>query len=208
MPPRKKFTRKRFKRRSARGGIARKAMAGVRFLRSIVNVEKHFFGTSGAAVAPTVAGVVYPVDNLLQGDVYNSRSGNSILVKSFYMMFDCVGAGTNQLYRLIIFIDKENRGALPAVTDVLETATSTSPMNHINGKRFKVLRDARMNVSLTNQQVIQRKWFIKLNHHVRYNDGNTGTVTDFREGHIFWLFLSDTTTGFYAYNTRIRYIDN
>lgn len=211
--PRKKFMRRRFKRSKKSGfgstivNVAKKAYKGFKFLKSIVNTEKHFFDTSLGQTNTAVAGAIYATDYMQQGDAFNNRAGNSCLIKSFQVRFQLTTATANNT-RIIILLDKENRAATPAVTDVLETASLQSPINHTNGHRFIILRDKIYNVNAAGQIYVNPKFYIKCNHHARYNDGNAGSSADFRENHIYFIVISDTTTGVYTYYTRIRFIDN
>lgn len=217
MPFKKKFGRRRFKKRKAGGWrnmklgtVANKAYSGYKFLRSIVNVEKHFFDSNFSGTLGT-AGGSFSADFLTQGDAYNNRAGNSILVKSLFITFALtVGATSPQVVRIVVYLDRENRAATPATLDVLESNTVEAPINHTNGSRFKILRDFRIHLNTTNHPTATPKCFIKLNHHAKYNDGNTGTSADFRENHLYYLMLcSNNSLGpTFATYSRLRYIDN
>lgn len=199
--------------------LASKAYQGMKYLKSIINTEKKFYDTTIAGTLAT-AGIVYVLDNLTQGTTYNTRIGNSVLAKLMYIQMQ-FKAGSAVAFtppfnpcqiRVILFCDLENRSATPAVTDLLEAASVTSPLLHTNTKRFVVKRDMRYVISDNTPNIFKKMYVPLQDHHIKWNDGNAGTSADFKENHLFLLVIADNITGTVAPNTnistRLRFIDN
>jgi len=105
---------------------------------------KKYTAYNGAST--TSAGVVTPITvNIPQGDNISNRSGDQIRVVRFDLVVEANlnALATVERVRVIFFIDHFNLGSTPAVTDVLDTATTQSFYNYMNDQahRFKVLYD-------------------------------------------------------------------
>lgn len=200
---------------SRAGGVAYRAYQGVKYLKSIVNVEKKFndLGSSGNMQPLASAATVDWLTNIAQGTDYNKRDGISVKPASLFLrgtieLQGTAPVGTN--VRHVLVLDKEGLGTAPTVTDLFEdTSYFVSPLNHINGKRFKVLMDRITSVSPQGPQSVHWKKFLKLNHHTRWSNTTTGT----REGHLYMFSFADqysagVSAAVSTYYSRLRFIDN
>lgn len=207
---RRKFTR-RPRKSSGWAGVAQKALKVAKFVRTLVNVERKFCDTSQIGLLVNISGGVIPLSLIGQGSDYNQRNGNSVKLTSMYMRayFDISTSQPWTQIRTLVFRDMEGRGSLPAVTDVLETANVTSPLNHLNGSRFKILFDKFQGFSNQGTNTQHFKIFRKLNTHLKFQ-GTTAAQASLDEGAIYVLFISDQATNIPAvtYYSRLRYIDN
>jgi len=194
------------------GSVASTAMTALKVARGVaalVNAEKKYFDTSQSASIVNT-GSIYPLTNMAQGTTYNTRDGNSIKLTSLLIRLRTImnTASNEATVRFIVFIDKEyNNISTIQVTDVLENADYLNPVNHTNGKRFKILYDKYHVMSVTGTQGQYKRIFLKLNHHAKYADNST---TNQREGNMFVLAISDQATNQpgLAYYSRIRFLDN
>lgn len=204
------------------GSVAYKAFKVAKTVASLVNVEYKLYDVPNVSITSSLfsnTGSVGVYTTMAQGNNYNERNGNSILPKSFHYNLSIYNNATNYaICRIIFFRDMEPRQATPAVTDVLETATPQSPLNHINGSRFRVLKDMKFTTDAVNHLSYFKTGTItfnkpgkRVNHdHIRFIGTGAG-IANADEGHIFVLFISDQITA-NAPNcvlyTRLRYIDN
>lgn len=186
------------------------AYKGYRYLKGLINVEEKIFDSTGAGLTTAVAGAVFSVDNLTQGDTFNTREGNSIKVKSWQLNLDFLTTtSTGSVVRIIAYLDKENRAATPAVTDVLEAASVVSPVNHTNLHRFTIISDKRFTMVGGQDTAVKIvNDYSQHQHHARYNDGNAGTSADYRENHLFFIVIATTANIGYNYYSRLEFIDN
>lgn len=194
-------------------GMARKAYKGFKYLKSVLNVEhKTYDRYDNTNISPNNSGIVYCLTNIAQGVAEGERVGNSILAKS--VKFDAVvkqnSAQTAPVsLRLILFRDREgNNGSVPAVLDVLKSATVNSEFVTVNRDRFQILADKKFSLPVVAQaQDKMIKIYRKLRHHVKYTGSGT---TDYDEGQIWILALSDqgSNNPNWYMSSRFRYIDN
>lgn len=171
--------------------------------------EVKFFDYSQLNQNPGATAVIYPLTGVVQNDGYNNREGNRITSRSLLFRLnaikDNVPAATAM--RAMIVQDKECAAATPNTADILENAGNyLSPLNHVGGKRFKVLHDCYITLTASNNMKTVQK-FIKLKDTViRYQD-QFGTTP--RENNLFLILISDNAVNppgcdFYS---RLRFTD-
>ena len=191
--------------------VANKALTLANKVKRLINVE---FKTHDIAntFAVSSAGVINTLSFIDQGSDDNERDGNKIRAKSFlfraYGEHDSAGEPA-QLIRVIIFRDNMQRGAVPAVTDVLETANVLSPLNKDGDGRFTVLHDRMITVTSDKSQAFTKK-YRAIDFHLNYT-GTTGIAANMGPGNIYLLAVSNEPSANYpdlVFNFRLRYIDN
>lgn len=179
--------------------------------------------TAQAVYALDSTGTVALLNGVAQGADFNQRIGRKITMRSVQirgLITPQDASVSSNLGRIMIIYDTQPNGALPAITDVLNVASSTSMMNLNNRDRFKILMDEQVGcgavetgATLAYAQApgvtsIQR--WIRLNHDVVF-DGTTAAIGDIQTGSLFIL-----TVGFQAANAghncnaslRMRFVDN
>lgn len=186
--------------------------AGV--VRKLVNTEqKKFDYNFGGEAALTAAGSVICLSNIIQGDGYQNRDGRSVranaLEARIHLRLD-PAVGLYEKVRLIAFIDMENAGAVPAVTDVLEYAGPLSCFKNTNLERFIPILDQVHELDTYNgeSRTIVIKQAIDL--HLKWR-GEAGTAADLAEGHIMFLAIKYTATAnraFLDHSWRVSFVDN
>lgn len=225
MPYRKPYFRKRTYRRRRRygggGGFASgyRAIAkhtnwptvwgAIKDIKSLMNVERKFFDEMQVNQAIGTTAAVYPLSQIGTGDTYNTREGLSIKCISHLLRLTAVmNVSAEQTFvRLIIFRDEEQRSSTPTGSEVLEVATDyLSPINHVNGRRFTIMRDHTINLTKTYNAKLYKN-FSKAQFHVKYSGVNS---TDTKEGNLYLLIITDqsTDTPLIDFDSRLRYVDN
>lgn len=206
MPYYRKRYNNRYKRRSnyrRRGGyttmgsalyLAKKAYRGINYLKGLVNSEKYHLDTSISGQTINTAGVVSHLTAIAQGDNDPGRTGNSIFVRglSYSFSLNMNASATNTWVRFVILIDTQQVGdTSPGITTVFESVNVGALMNHLTLGRFKIIRDKVYVFNSSNLTSIQKKGYISMRHHVRFN----GTAdTDIQKGGIYLMLVSNEGT--------------
>lgn len=167
-------------------------------------VEQKHVTTSVSQAPCPLSGHIDCLNILSQGSSASTRLGNQ--VRSQYL--DVYGSiqlpssgGNSDFVRLIFFIDHEPLGALPAVSDVLESSIAISPFNHdkVNhvgqhGSRFTILGERMIEVqnSIASTGTVDKPWHFrcKLNSPTLYQSG-AGTISDLLRNSVCVLQISD-----------------
>lgn len=208
----KKSYYSRFKGVAKGVGMVAKLARDVYYLKSIVNVEKKYLDTTASTTSVQGGGFLL-LNGLVQGTSATTRLGQSIKMISVYpnIFWTINAAATTTYCRMIIFIDKQPNGAAPIQSDILSAVNSVlAPMNVGNSKRFKILMDKRLQLSINGNEIVKYKRFRKLATHTEYNTGNTGGIADIQTNSIYLYHMSDQTVNAptFSYNVRLRFIDN
>jgi hypothetical protein len=172
------------------------------------------FATPSGANWSLPGSVTEVTRTIIQGDQIYQRSGDQITVKKLKirMLTSSTGAGNATNYRVILFADMTNNGAVPAVTDVLDVADLRAAYQNFNfqRRRFKILHD-KMYTNVFGTMTQAREIVLqypKLHHKVYYN-GSAAAVTDNGKGALFILVIADTTgLGQFNYLPEITYTDS
>lgn len=210
--------RPRFRKRSARsgwmkygakaGGLAYSAWRGVKYLRSLINVEHQKIDFTVGTAASTTP-VITHVTAIAVGDAEGARTGNSILAKYLYLKTN-VTLNTSANFdrvRVVVVRDKQQiADTAPTYTDVYESVSPQALLEKDTVGRFDILYDKLINLDA---QRPSASWdhYIRLNSHVRYN----GTAsTDQQKGAIYVMYVGTqaTNTAAFGFNGRLMYIDN
>lgn len=191
--------------------LASKAYQATRYIRGMINCEKHYYDINSSA-APNTSGTMVHLSNVSQGDDRSNRQGTSILARSIYIRTNTENnaSATNTFLRMVIFWDKFNTGTPPVGSDVIPLCGSThatvGPLAINKGQRFQILYDKVYNLPNTARNS-QRNIFIPLYKHIKYT-GSAGT--DEYNNQLYILFVSNETTYVpnVTYSTRLGFYDN
>lgn len=191
-------------RRKGTRAIAKRAERQVKAIKR--GFETKYF-SNNFTTALSAAGAVTHMTTIAQGDTALTRDGNKLTLKSciikasFVLSPDAGGATLPDvgLVRFIVFQDTQQvADGIPAVTDVLETASATSLYNKsIEGpKRFKILWDklftipvyGSSNVTATNQLggKVLKRWIFPTRKQVYYNGP---ALTDIQRNGLYFLVI-------------------
>lgn len=173
------------------------------------NTEVKMYDTIAGFAAIPSAGQISDLSTMVQGNDYNQRAGNSIRANAIMIKVHVSGLAANftAAARFLVFIDHEQRGAVPAVTDVLESAAPIAHINHNAHGRFQVLHDQYIETD-TSQIVKGFHHMIPLGHHIAYR-GAAAAAASAAEGTLYYLVISDQNNIMnHQYNMRLFYVDN
>lgn len=200
-----------FSKSSQALATATAALSLARQIKGLVNVEhhRHIISTTSSPTI-TSSGGISGLYGITQGVDKADRVGNSILAKYISANLSFINGATSvpTFIRLMYFIDRQQIGdTSPAVTDVLESASTTAPLNRLTVGRFQILLDKTINLQPNGVEGIQKKFYIRLNHHIRYNGA---TASDIQKGGIYRLLISNHTSNWPTFNGDeiLMFIDN
>lgn len=193
-------------------GTVSKLARDVNYLRSVVNVERKYIDITATTTSTSTAALVL-LNGLSQGTSAITRNGQSIKMTSifFHGLWTINASAATTIGRVLIILDTQANGAAPAAADVLVSPSAVlSPLVIGNGKRFIVLSDIRVSLSINGTEIIRRKKFMKCGYHVKFNTGNAGTIADIQTNSLYMLHVSDNGVNApsYAYWVRTRFVDN
>lgn len=155
--------------------LARKAYSGYKYLRGMINCEKHFLDTNVSALQ-SWSGTVYALSATSQGDNVSNRIGDSILAKYLNLRFSWIMDTSipQSICRLIIFQDTMSLGTIPAASDVLQvTGSAPAVLSLLNltyalQGRFKILFDKTVCLSSQANVAFATDEIIPINDHIKY----------------------------------------
>ena len=162
------------------------------------------------------------LNTVAQGAGVTQRVGKKIVLKGL----QCRGnlqngstANSNDVAFMIVY-DKRPTGALPSITDILNTATSTSMNNDANGGRFSILKrwdeiligNLTAAANYTEAVVKSCDWYLPLNGKATvYKAAGTGAIGDIEEGALYLVTVGQVAAGTAAAvmraGFRLRFID-
>lgn len=165
--------------------------------------------TGSIALIPTVA----------QGTSVNQRIGKKVALKSLQSrgyVLNSATATVNDCAVLIVY-DKRPTGALPAITDILVSASAQALNNDANSGRFKILK--RMDFMLignstatTECTAMSSDFYLSLQGlPLIFKAAGTGTIADIEEGALYLVTVGITAAGTAAAQAslsfRTRFVD-
>ena len=210
----KRYTKNRYYKRKRNnigyGQIARKVWRDVKYLKSIVNVEKKYLDVTDSR---TYSNLLFAqlLNGIAQGDTSITRDGDSVKWISLFIRVNSVinAAASATRVRLMLLRDKQPNTGLSSTTNILADNTNIlSPRNLDWNYRYKVYKDMVIHLN-TDRPEKEIKIFMKLKFHTRYTD-NGATVASISTNTLLLCFMSDEavnepTVTFYS---RLRFIDN
>ena len=190
-------------------------------LRNVIaNKETGYVDLATATYAMDTTGSLALIATVAQGASVNQRVGKKIMLKSLQCrgyMANNTSALINDVAFLIVY-DKRPTGALPAITDILASVSSSALNNDVNSGRFKVLKrvDALMlgapaTSTGTGDSAISVDFFLPLRDQIVFKAAGTGAIADIEEGALYLVTVGSTAAGVAAaaanMSFRTRFID-
>ena len=175
--------------------MAYDAYKGVKYLKSLVNVEKHPLDVTVSQTPENAIGTFSLLNGVAQGDTNITRTGNSVLFTSINLnlKYTINSAASHTQIRTILFYDKECNGATPVIADILSSTNILANYNHDETTRFQKLADFMVNLSISGTQEVSRRVYRKLQKHTRF-DGTSAAIGDIVDNALWLFFLSDEAT--------------
>jgi len=191
------------------------------------SAEVKFKDTTTAQTAVASAGSIFNATllTMVEGNTDVTRIGNRITVKSVMLRGNVVlpstadALNTSQIFRIIVYLDRQANGATAAVTDILASADFRSFNNLDNSDRFRTLAEETIDCKLDGATPSgaaylygenKKSFFMKakLNLDVKFK-GNAADVTQLSGNNIGVLVISETDNiGTVGYIARVRYTDS
>lgn len=196
------------------GYVAAKAAKMV--AKKYLNPEYKQVETSNALAVDTT-GFCHSLSSIAQGQDITDRIGRSIKAVSIQgILTGEMAAGTTDqcTIRFMLVRDNENHGTAATVTDVLGSAYDIRSLKErvtTSPKRFTILRDFFVNLSVTGDEIKTFKFYKKCNYHINYIGTAAATASN-STGTTYLIGLSDIAGGgnppFARYTIRLLYLDN
>jgi len=176
----------------------------------------------GTLVADTT-GTITALNLVATGTDFTNRIGRKILMRSIYIRYrvnNFDNTTVNNCSRVILVYDMQTNGALPAITDVLDTIHAESQVNLNNRDRFRIIWDkihAIGQFDTTATQAIAGsptihvgKKYKKLRLETIFS-GTTAAIGSIATGGLYLITVGDAAAnagGLFTLSTRIRFEDS
>jgi len=187
--------------------------------RGVASKETGYVDLALANYPLDTTGSVTLIATIAQGTAVTQRVGKKVLLKSIQIrgsVSNNSAATVNDVAYLIVY-DRRPTGSLPAVTDILDTASSRSMNNDANSGRFKILRrvDCALVGNITTYTESTMKSiddYIKLNKlPMVFKAAGTGAIGDIEEGALYLVTVGMSAAGTAAAQLsagfRTRFVD-
>lgn len=171
--------------------------------------ETGFVDTASAVYNFDTTGTIALIATVPQGTTVNSRVGKKVMWKSLQAR-GYAQNNTTAIYNdcaFLVVYDKRPTGALPAITDILNTASSVSFNNDNNSGRFQILKrwDGELigpvtgviaTQQLTERSAISTDFFLDLHKKQGVFKGlGTGAIADIEEGALYFVTVGQVVAG-------------
>lgn len=207
-----------------RGLVVRqpKTAGYVKGLQRAYAKEKGYVDVALAGYALDTTGSVTLLNTVAQGAAVTQRVGKKIVMKGL----QCRGISQTGATATIadcaycIVYDKRPTGALPTVTDILVSASSTAMNNDANAGRFSILKredfvlmgNSAAAANQTDCMARGEDWWLDLkSREVVYKAAGTGAIGDIEQGALYLLTIGNVAAGTAAATAflgfRLRFLD-
>ncbi len=181
----------------------------------VASRELRLSTTTGSGTA-SASGTVWAItQGIIQGDNIEQREGAQINVKHLTVQLQATmnSAAEGTQLRVIVFRDLESHGTVPAVTDVLDTASTMSGYNVYwrQSRRFKIMVDQLIPMSISgNSRHISRRWDFKQNMVKVTYLGNTDVAGANGPNSYYLLVIDDLGANHptYGFGWTVTYFDS
>ncbi len=179
-----------------------------------------YHDVAAAGYNPNTTGTIVHINAIPQGAGVNDRVGKKVLMRSLQIRGEVhapTAFSVNAMWTILIVLDKRPCGALPAITDIVDSTSSFSFNNDDNAGRFQILRrlDGIMQLQSATGSVSEPvliHTYIPLNKGVVYKSGTTGIIAQVEEGALYAVAFGNKSAGTTACSAsmgfRLRYNDN
>lgn len=205
-----------FKKKSSTPYAIKNSKAIPYLVKSVKKLKKNskrelkFIESGVVSLTPSTTATITYLSASAQGTTNVGREGNVIYVKSMYFRGTCIQhvSALTTVIRFLIVMDKDNQGAAPITTDILDSSDVNSQTSKVNTKRFRILTDKTMTMDTASNNLIKYKFYHRMNRTLYYK-GTSAAASDGLTNAIYVLILSNqaVNTPSFAYSSRIRFTD-
>lgn len=146
------------------------------------------------------------LNGLAPGTSASTRIGMKVDFRSIEMkgrLLTTPGTGVEQVIRAMIVLDRQPNGVAPtAITDILVGASTITPRNLANRKRFKILWDKILPMGATSvstgtptSRVLKLYKKFKKPITTEYNTGVAGTIADISTNSLYFITYGSVAAG-------------
>lgn len=186
--------------------------------------ETHFIDVAQATYASDTTGTVTALNLIAEGNDNTNRLGRkafmrSVSVKGFTSLQSSNGFLPAQQSRALLVWDNATAGALPAITDILTSVSSSAFVNPNNVARFTILHDQAYTMGVyctTATQAAVDKCSQPVNITLKVNSptqylGTGATIASIQNGSLLLVTVGDNaasgTTPNFKLTTRVTFTD-
>lgn len=164
---------------------------------------------------------------IAEGNGEEQRVGRNIFIKRISWRYDIdignvvTSAASSDVMRVMMVLDQQCNGALPANTDLLESDSFLSFNNLANSSRFRVLMDKTYAIACPagsgrgstdtlsyGEQQIHAQFHKRCNIKIEYdNSATSGVITSIRSNNVFILLATQGGVAGFTSKVRFRYTD-
>lgn len=172
--------------------------------RAVASKDTGFVDLASGAYAFDTTGTIVLLATVAQGASVNQRIGKKAMWKSLQCR-GTLNSGTTTTIAdgaFLVVYDRRPTGSLPAITDILVTANSTSFNNDANSGRFQILKrvdfvhTGNSTTPATGGECIDGSFFLDLkNKPVVFKAAGTGAIGDIEEGALYFVSVGATVPG-------------
>lgn len=171
------------------------------------------------SVQVNTTGDISLLATIAQGAAVTQRIGKKAMLRSVQLR-GFAYANPSAIYNdiaCIVVYDRRPTGALPAITDVLVTASPVALNNDTNSGRFQILR--RMDFALignsttptTGEEMKSIDDYFTVNRKIVFKAAGTGAIGDIEEGALYVIWVGNNAAGVTAAsaetNWRVRFTE-
>lgn len=188
--------------------------------------ELGYVDVAAATYELSTTGSITLLNTVAQGAAVTQRVGKKIAMKGLQCRGISFGNSTamiNDVAYMIVY-DKRPTGALPNITDILNTITAQSMNNDANAGRFSILKRVDQLIignssttgavanALTEETALDETWWLDLKgREVVYKAAGTGAIGDIEQGALYLVTVGNNATGTAAASLqvafRMRFLD-
>lgn len=179
--------------------------------------------TITAAPVSNTTGNITLLNGIATGTDYTNRVGRKVVMKSLLLRVNffpyttgTIAALAGENLRFLVVYDCQPNGALPAITDILNSAGPNEPNNLNQRDRFKVIADFNITtpsfttttgaLTLGSPRMFFKKIYKKMNMDVIFN-GTGSTVASIQTGSLVVAQISGNQYYSSIYTSRVRFVD-
>ncbi len=191
-----------------------------------VEVKFHDVDIDDAVIA-TGVNIQAAVLTIAEGNGPSERVGRGINIVTIGWRYDILlptttaAANTSDIVRVLLVVDKQCNGALPAALDILTTASYKSFYNLFNSHRFSIILDRVHNLSSESgsgrgstdtlsygEFIIEDDLFAEVDIPIEYDNSATdGSIGTIRSNNLVVVLCSKTGVTSFSSTIRIRYTE-